>query len=95
MCYDLAMKIATISSKGQITIPKDVQNILNITHGSKVILYPDKNVLMIKPLKTSIANQTAGSLKKFVNPKLLGVSFAKAREETQKLAATELGEKYE
>lgn len=89
------MKIATISSKGQITIPKDVQNLLNITHGSKVILYPEKNVLMIKPLKTSITNQTAGSLKKFVHPNLLGISFAKIREETQKLAATELGKKYE
>ncbi|HSW96329.1 MAG TPA: AbrB/MazE/SpoVT family DNA-binding domain-containing protein [Candidatus Saccharimonadales bacterium] len=90
------MKIATVSSKGQITIPKDIlENILNITYGSKVTLNSDKGVLMVKPLKHSLVNQTAGSLKKFVNPKLLGIPFAKIREETQKLAATELEKKYE
>ena len=89
------MKIATISSKGQITIPKDIQELMNVTHGSKVMLYPDKNILMIKPLKNTIAEQTAGSLKKYIDPKKLGLPFAKVREETQKIAAVELAKKYE
>ena len=90
------MKIATVSSKGQITIPKDfLENILNISYGSKVILDSDKDVLTIKPLKQSLVTQTAGSLKKFVNPELLNIPFAKAREETQRLAAAELKKKYE
>lgn len=87
------MKIATISSKGQITIPKDVQKMMNITHGSKVMLYPDKNILMIKPLKNSIVEQTAGSLKKYVHPKKLGIPFSKVREETQRIVAAELAKK--
>lgn len=87
------MKIATISSKGQITIPKDVQKMMNVTYGSKVMLYPDKNILMIKPLKNSIVEQTAGSLKKYVDPKKLGIPFSKVREETQRIAAAELAKK--
>jgi bifunctional DNA-binding transcriptional regulator/antitoxin component of YhaV-PrlF toxin-antitoxin module len=85
------MKIATVSSKGQITIPKDfLENILHIGYGSKVLLSPDKDALRIQPLKRPIVEQTAGSLKKFVDPKLLGTPFAKAREETQRLAAADL-----
>lgn len=89
------MKIATISSKGQLTIPKYVQDMMNITYGSKVMLYPDKDILLIKPLKNSLTQQTAGSLKKYSNPKKLGVPFSKVREETQKIAAKELAKKYE
>lgn len=89
------MRIATISSKGQITIPKAFQNMMNVEYGSKVMLYPHKNILMIKPLKSSIVEQTAGSLKKYVDPKKLGIPFPKVRSETQRLAATELAKKYE
>ena len=88
------MKIVTISSKGQITIPMDVQKIMNVTQGSKVMLYPEKNILMVKPLKSSIVAQTAGSLKKYIDPKKLGIPFSKVREETQKIAAAELVKKY-
>ncbi|HRN70754.1 MAG TPA: AbrB/MazE/SpoVT family DNA-binding domain-containing protein [Candidatus Woesebacteria bacterium] len=88
------MKIATVSSKGQITIPQDMlKNILNISYGSKVILSPDKNTLTIRPLTQSIVEQTAGSLKKFVDPKLLNISFEKVREETQRIAAEEIVKK--
>lgn len=89
------MKIATISSKRQITIPRDILKLMSIDKGNKVMLYPDKNILMIKPLKTSIAQQTAGSLKKYVDPKKLGIPFSKVREETQKIAVAELVKKYE
>lgn len=84
------MKLALLSSKGQITIPKDVQRLLKIGYRSRLALYPQKGVLIVKPLKTSIAVQTAGSLKKYVDPQKLGVPFLKAREETQKIAAAEL-----
>lgn len=89
------MKLATISSKGQITIPKDVQKVLNITHGSKVMLYPNKNMLMIKPLKSSIVVQTAGSLKKYVHSNKVGIPFSEVRKKTQEMAAAELAKNYE
>ena len=87
------MKLVTVSSKGQITIPKAVLTRLHVQHGSKLMLYPDKDSLLIKPLPASIVDQTAGSLKKFVKPTLLGIPFAKAREETQKVVAAELAQK--
>lgn len=90
--YASAMKVATISSKGQITIPQDIQKLLNVTHGSKVVLYPDKKMLMIKPLKHSIVEQTAGSLRKYVHPAKLGKPFSVVREEAKNIAAKILAE---
>ena len=89
------MKIATISSKYQITIPKTILMLRHIQQGSKVLLYPEKGALMVKPLKTSIAEQTAGSLQEYVKPKKLGLSLAKVRQETQTIAAEELAKKYD
>lgn len=87
------MKIATISSKGQITIPKDIQRSLNVGQGSKVMLYPDRNVLMIKPLTNSIVEQTAGSLQSYIPKDKFALPFSKIKEETQKLVAFELAKK--
>ncbi len=87
------MKIATISSKGQITIPKAIQKSLKVAEGSKVMLYTEKDTLKIKPLRKSITEQTAGSLRKYIDPKKLGIPFAKVREETQRIVAEELAKK--
>lgn len=84
------MKLTLLSSKGQITIPKEVQRLLKIGYRSRLALYPQKGVLIVKPLKTSIAAQTAGSLREYITPQKLGVPFSKVREETQKIAAAEL-----
>lgn len=48
---------------------------------------------MLRPIKKSIAAQTAGSLTKFVDPKKLGVPFAEILAETKKIVAKELAEK--
>lgn len=94
--YTHTMKIVTVSSKGQITIPQDIlKNILDIGYGSKVVLYPGKDTLIIKPLTHSISEQTAGSLKKFVDLKLLNTPFDKVRKVTQNLVAEELAKKHE
>lgn len=89
------MKVATLSTKGQITIPKDIQKLMSVTYGSKLLLYPNKNMLMVKPLKTSLGEQTAGSLKKYAAKDTLGVPFSEVRKTTQELIARELGKKYE
>lgn len=86
------MKIATISSKGQITIPKDVQKMMNVTYGSKVMLYPDKDMLMVKPLRKSLVEQTAGSLAHLIPPEKRGIPWSKVIKETQKIVAKKLAE---
>lgn len=84
------MKIALLSAKGQITIPREIQRDLEIGHRSKLAIYPQKNVIILKPLKTSIADQTAGSLANLIPPNKKGIPFNKVRQETQQMAAYEL-----
>ena len=87
------VKIALLSSKGQITIPKKLQKALNISPRSKLALYPQKGVLLVRPLKTSITEQTAGSLANYISPKKIGIPFEAVLEETKKLASIDLAKK--
>lgn len=83
------MKITLLSSKGQITIPKEIQLMLHIGHKSKLALYPQKNVLLIKPLRSSIVEQTAGSLKHYIPKNKVGIPFPQVIEETKRIVAKE------
>ncbi|MBI2327097.1 AbrB/MazE/SpoVT family DNA-binding domain-containing protein [Candidatus Curtissbacteria bacterium] len=87
------MQTALLSAKGQITIPKKIQRQLKIGHRSKLVIYPQKDLIIIKPLKTSITEQTAGSLARFIPKDKKGVSFTQVLEETQKIVASELASK--
>lgn len=87
------MKIALLSVKGQITIPRQIQKDLGVGHGSRLAIYPQKNVIIIKPLKTSITDQTAGSLANLIPLNKKGVPFGKVRQQTQQTAAYELATK--
>lgn len=84
------MKMTLLSSKGQITIPKEMQLMLNIGHRSKVALYPQNNVLIVKSLRSSIVEQTAGSLKNHIPKGKMGIPFSKVLDETKKIAAKKL-----
>lgn len=84
------MKMTLLSSKGQITIPKEIQLILNIGHRSKLALYPRNHVLIIKPVRSSIVEQTAGSLKNYVPKEKTAIPFSRVLEETKQIAVKEL-----
>lgn len=88
------MKIATISSKGQITLPRSLMQELDITTKSKVLIERSNGTLVIQPIRKSIVEQTAGSLAKYIPKEKRGVPFNKIREITQRLAAEELMKKY-
>lgn len=87
------MQISLLSAKGQITIPKKIQKELQIGHRSKLAIYPQKDAIIIKPLRSSITEQTAGSLTRFIPKDKRGVSFEKVLEETKKMAASQLATK--
>lgn len=87
------MQIALLSAKGQITIPKKIQRQLQIGHRSKLAVYPQKDLIIIKPLKSSITEQTAGSLARFISPNKKGINFNQVLEETKKIVASELAAK--
>lgn len=84
------MKIATISSKGQITLPSSLLKELQLQPKHKVIIRRAKNAIFIEPLQRSIVEETAGSLTHLVPPEKRGVSFKKIRAITQRLAAEEI-----
>lgn len=82
-----------LSSKGQITIPKEIQLMLGISHRSKLALYPQSGILIIKPLRSSIVEQTAGSLKNHIPPAKSGIPFSQILTETKHITAKKLASK--
>lgn len=84
------MKIVKISSKRQITIPNELLLGLNLQPMEKLIIQAENETLIMKPLKTSIVEQTAGSLTRFVSHSKLGVPLSKILKETKKKTSAKL-----
>ena len=42
------MELAKVTSKGQITIPKSIREMLNIKEGSKILFFEKENEVVIK-----------------------------------------------
>lgn len=87
------MKIVTLSSKNQITIPNDLLISLGARSVNKFLLEENKGVITMRPLKNSIVDEVAGSLTKYVSPDKLGVPFEKIMEETKRITAEKLAKK--
>lgn len=84
------MKIVKISSKNQITLPQEMLKSLQVAPRQSVLIDQRGEEIVVKPLKESIVEQTAGSLTKYVHPSKLGVPFATVMEETKRIVAKEL-----
>jgi AbrB family looped-hinge helix DNA binding protein len=79
------MPVATITSKGQITIPKDIRDALHLAQNDKVAIVAEEGVAIIKPIKGNILDIGA-SIK--VSAEEKPIDFKKARRETiRKIAA--------
>lgn len=84
------MKIVTVSSKRQITIPKDLLVGLNLQPRARLILEEENGALMMKPLRKSVVEQTAGSLTPYVSSAKFGLALAKIIKETKRKTAAKL-----
>jgi len=78
------MPVSILTSKGQMTIPKEVRNALNLKPSEKVIIVVEGNHAVIKPLRGNILD-IGGSIK--VSDKEKPVDFHKVREEVKKRVA--------
>ena len=87
------IRIATLSSKNQITIPVDFLMALGASLQKKFLLESQNETIIMRPLKTSVVEQLAGSLTKYVSPDKLGVPFKTIMEETKKKTARYLAHK--
>lgn len=84
------MRIVTLSSKNQITIPIALLQQLQVYPRSKLLITAEKDAIVAKPLKKSVAHELAGSLTKYVHPSKLGVPFNVIMEETKRMVAKKL-----
>jgi AbrB family looped-hinge helix DNA binding protein len=84
------MPISVLSSKGQMTIPKEVRKALNLRPSEKVIIAVEGNQAIIKPLKGNLLD-IGGSIK--IPRKEKPIDFKKVREELKKRIAKKIAAK--
>lgn len=78
------MPIATLTSKGQMTIPKEVRKALNLKPSEKVIIVVEGDQAVIRPLRGNILD-IGGSIR--IPDKEKPMDFHKVRKETKKRVA--------
>lgn len=87
------MNIVTISSKNQITLPIELLISLGITPREKLLVDTKDNLLVLKPLKTSVTDEVAGSLTKHISSGKLGTPLSIVFNKTKKITAKKLSAK--
>ena len=75
----------TLSSKGQVTIPRQIREILNIKQGDAVDFIVEKGIVKLKGIPTGRARALAGSLKEYGK----GKPLTHIRETTKQRVARE------
>ncbi len=81
------MPIAVLTSKGQMTIPKEVRKALNLRPSEKVIIVVEGNRAILQPLKGNLLD-IGGSVK--VADREKPIEFKKVREEVKKRVAKKI-----
>ena len=84
------MPISVLTSKGQMTIPKEVRKALNLQPSEKVIIVVEGNQAIIQPLKGNLLD-IGGSVK--MTDRERPVDFKKVREEVKKRVARKVATK--
>lgn len=87
------MRVVTISSKNQISLPISLLRELNLKPKNKVLVKRADGYIMLEPIQESIVEELAGSLTKYVDRKKLGKSFSEIMLETKKRSAARLAKK--
>lgn len=82
------MITATLSSKNQITFPKFILDLLVIESGDQLLIQPEADRIVVKPVGKSLVDSLVGSIKVAESKK--GISFDKALLATKKIAAKKL-----
>jgi len=84
------MPVAVLTSKGQMTIPKEVRKALNLRPSEKVIVVVEGNQAILKPLRGNLLD-LGGSVK--IPEKEKPIEFRKVREELKKKMAKKIAGK--
>jgi len=81
------MPISVLTSKGQMTIPKEVRKALNLRPSEKVIIVVEGNRAILQPLKGNLLD-IGGSVK--ITDREKPIEFKKVREEVKKRVAKKI-----
>jgi AbrB family looped-hinge helix DNA binding protein len=81
------MPISVLTSKGQLTIPKEVRKALNLRPSDKVIIVVEGNRAILQPLKGNLLD-IGGSVK--ITDREKPIEFKKVREEVKKRVAKKI-----
>jgi antitoxin PrlF len=90
MILEDIMPIVALTSKGQVTIPKQVRKALNLRPSEKMIVVVEGDQAIIKPLRGSLLD-LGGSVKIPETEK--PVDFRRVREEVKKRVAKRIARK--
>ena len=86
------MKIVTLSSKRQITIPKHILGDRILRPGDRLMIQKEQHGLSLKLLGTSVVRETAGSLGRYISSAEREVSLPAILRETKKKTSKRLAE---
>ena len=81
------MPISILTSKSQMTIPKEVRKALNLRPSEKVIIVVEGNRAILQPLKGNLLD-IGGSVK--IADREKPIEFKKVREEVKKRVAKKI-----
>lgn len=84
------MRIATISSKRQITLAQSLLEKYQLYPSSKVFIEEKKEGLMVKPIRKNVIEETFGLFSSYITKDKKGLSYKKIIKETKKLIAKKL-----
>ena len=84
------MPVAVLTSKGQMTIPKEVRKALNLQPSERVIVVVEGNQAILKPLRGNLLD-LGGSVK--IPKKEKPIEFRKVREELKRKMAKKIAGK--
>lgn len=87
------MKLATISSKNQITLPVNIMNTVGLTAKSRVFIRVKGDQVVIEPQRQSVVESVGGSLNQYVTPDRLGKTTKEIEEIAFTRAAEEMARK--
>lgn len=77
------MPMATVTSKGQITLPKEIRDALGVSPGDRVeFVRDDTGRVLVRPIKTSILD-----LMGILKPRVKGVTIGQINETIRKRGA--------
>ena len=58
------MDITSMSTKGQVVIPRDIRKLLGLVSGSKLAIFTDKVRVLLRPLRPVEAKEFNGFIEK-------------------------------